>query len=174
MKEYKSSIVSFKYVVDYKINMEKKWIGNVLVVFGLVLVVFAVGYSAGNSLTGYGIFDKIFSKTESRTNIQSPTTPTQPTGSNSGMDSRITQVAPNLFKGSRGMSHSEVSQFISSNSVKVADGTTCTPPEGECLFVTEEGECIEAADAGCTVQSCGSSGMNCCCTSGPLPYCTVV
>ena len=153
--------------------MEKKWLGGFFVVLGLVLLVFAVGYSAGNSPTGYGIFGKLFGKTEStqsNTAVQSPTTPTQRTTPTSGVlssDPRITQVAPNLFRGSRGMSSSELLQSISSNNVKMAEGTTCTSPEGECIFITEEGECIEPV-GGCNVVN-GNDGRRYCCTGGSFP-----
>ncbi len=40
--------------------MEKRWLGSVGLVLVLVLLVFAVGYSSGNSPTGYGFFDKYF------------------------------------------------------------------------------------------------------------------
>ncbi len=40
--------------------MEKRWLGSVGLILILVLLVFAVGYSSGNSITGYQFFNKIF------------------------------------------------------------------------------------------------------------------
>ncbi len=42
--------------------MEKRWLGSIGFILLLVLLVFAVGYSSGNSPTGLGIFDRLTSR----------------------------------------------------------------------------------------------------------------
>ncbi len=49
--------------------MEKRWLGSIGLSLLLILLVFAVGYSSGNSITGYGFFDRFSVRSSSEVRV---------------------------------------------------------------------------------------------------------